>query len=68
MKRDLSILLALVMVFALCACGSSAPAASQPAAEPAADQQLRLQQNQFPQRNLQQNFPTHLLAFNLWKK
>ena len=33
MKKNLAMILALVMVFALCACGSSAPASTEPAAE-----------------------------------
>ena len=46
MKKFLAMLLALVMVFALCACGQSTPPAEQPAAEeaaaPAADGEITL--------------------------
>ena len=37
MKKILALMLALCMVFALCACGSSEPAAEEPAEEPAGD-------------------------------
>ena len=37
MKKTLAFLLALVMVFALCACGSSASTASAPAAQESAE-------------------------------
>ena len=49
MKKYLALLLALVMVLSLCACGNSAPAATEapaaePAAEPAADDLVSLAQ------------------------